>query len=116
MRRADTDDMAALHAMYDLGVAETERTHAPGSFALPAFVALNGDRVVGMIQIEPVDDTGYLFALFVRSEHRCCGAGRALIAAAADYAIRQGCSRLAVDPYAWNSAALKFYQRIGFQP
>ena len=52
--------------------------------------------------------------LFVTSQHRCCGVGRALMAAAEDRALSRGCSRLELDTNEHNVAAVALYRSLGY--
>eukprot|EP00906_Rhabdomonas_costata_P036499 RCo051196 len=52
--------------------------------------------------------------LYVRAGTRRCGAGRALIRAAAERALRQKCCRMDVNVLGWNRAAREFYESLGF--
>ena len=52
--------------------------------------------------------------LFVSSQHRCCGVGRALMAAAEDRARSRGCLRLELDTNEHNVAAVALYQSLGY--
>jgi GNAT superfamily N-acetyltransferase len=52
--------------------------------------------------------------LFVEEDARGVGAGRALLSAAAKLASERGCCRMDVNVLAWNTAARKFYETLGF--
>ena len=55
----------------------------------------------------------YLEDLFVRSEERGNGAGRALLAALARIAIQKQCGRLEWAVLDWNTPAIRFYTSLG---
>jgi len=55
----------------------------------------------------------YLEDLFVLPRHRRCGAGKALLAALARIAIREGCGRMTWSVLRWNKPAIVFYRRLG---
>lgn len=54
--------------------------------------------------------------LFVESEARGSGAGRALLTAAARLAQDRGCCRMDVNVVTWNDPARRFYAGLGFAP
>lgn len=58
----------------------------------------------------------YLEDLYVPSEHRGEGVGRALLAALARLARDRGCARLEWSVLDWNSPAIVFYERLGARP
>ena len=55
----------------------------------------------------------YLEDLFVMSDYRGQGIGKALIAAVAELAVSRGCGRLEWSVLDWNQPAIAFYERIG---
>ncbi len=57
--------------------------------------------------------TLYVEDVFVLSEARGRGIGRALLAALAREAVRQGCGRMEWQVLAWNQPAIGFYERLG---
>lgn len=52
--------------------------------------------------------------LFIEEGFRGHGAGRALLSAIATLANDRGCCRVDVNVLAWNTAARKFYEALGF--
>jgi GNAT superfamily N-acetyltransferase len=58
----------------------------------------------------------YLEDLYVPSEHRGAGIGRALLAALARLARDRGCARLEWSVLDWNAPAIGFYERLGATP
>ncbi|MGB6223759.1 MAG: GNAT family N-acetyltransferase [Pseudonocardiaceae bacterium] len=58
----------------------------------------------------------YLEDLFVRTEHRGWGLGRALLAELAAECMRRGYSRLQWWALDWNEPAIGFYRSIGAEP
>jgi ribosomal protein S18 acetylase RimI-like enzyme len=58
----------------------------------------------------------YLHAMGVAAAHRGRGAGRALLAAVRDAAAARGLGGVALDVYAFNTAARALYAREGFVP
>jgi GNAT superfamily N-acetyltransferase len=55
----------------------------------------------------------WLEDLFVVSEHRRSGIGKALLRAVAKIAMRRGCGRLEWSVLDWNEPAIKLYRKIG---
>jgi GNAT superfamily N-acetyltransferase len=51
--------------------------------------------------------------LFVRSEHRGKGIGKALLTRVAVIAVEEGCHRLQWDVLEWNTPAIGFYDQLG---
>lgn len=93
--------------------------HAPNVFA---HVADEDGRVVGVaIWFKNFSTwTGrngiYLEDLYVRPEARGHGVGRALLAALATIARREGYARLDWSVLDWNSSAIRFYRSVGAVP
>lgn len=58
----------------------------------------------------------YLEDLFVLSDHRGRGIGRALLAHLAQLAVQRGCGRLEWAVLNWNQDAIRFYERLGARP
>jgi GNAT superfamily N-acetyltransferase len=80
-------------------------------------VALEGDRIVGHLQLT---ETGRPSALEIKNtavapSHQGRGIGRALVGAALALARGAGCSRLIVATAAADTGNLRFYQRLGFR-
>lgn len=80
----------------------------------PTFVAVRGDRLVGMASGWSDAGTARLVQMFVRPEARGSGLADALIAAVADWARAQGFDRLELGVVEGNMAALRAYARNGF--
>ncbi len=81
---------------------------------LPAFVACDGDRIVGLLSYAVAGDALNLVMLNVLPDWQGRGAGRALIAAVEALARAQGVARLVVATSNDDLPALYFYQRCGF--
>lgn len=58
----------------------------------------------------------YLEDIFVRSEYRGRGIGKALLARTARIAVDRGCQRLDWSVLDWNEPAIKFYRGLGARP
>ena len=83
---------------------------------LPAFVACEGDEIVGTASyaLEDEGDTVNLVMLNVLPQWQGWGAARGLIAAVAEIAHAEGASRLIVATTNDDLSALALYQRLGF--
>lgn len=55
----------------------------------------------------------YLEDLFVLSQYRRCGIGRAIFQYLAQSAVEQGCGRFEWNVLDWNEPAIRFYQQMG---
>lgn len=58
----------------------------------------------------------YLEDLFVLSEHRGSGYGKAMLAHLAQLAVERGCGRLEWWVLDWNESAIGFYRSLGAEP
>jgi len=103
--RADEDALLAL----------MERAHLPtdglASHLEAAFVAREGDRVVGSAAIEIYEDGGLLRSVAVDEDHRGTGLGNRLTAAVIEDARRRALPAL----YLLTTTAERFFPRFGFE-
>ena len=86
----------------------------------PMYCAVEGDRVLGWIDIIPVDipecaHRGTL-GIGLVPEARGRGIGRRLMAAALDHARQIGLSKVELTVYESNEAALALFRHQGFEP
>lgn len=105
------------------GIPDSNAAYARAAEKDPVWLALDGDEAVGlMILRRHPDAAAENWLLAVRRDRRGDGIGRRLIAAAVDWAAREGASYLLVktlgpshpsEPYAETRA---FYQAVGFSP
>jgi GNAT superfamily N-acetyltransferase len=58
----------------------------------------------------------YLEDIYVRSQWRNHGLGKALLARVASIAVQRGCARLEWAVLDWNQPAIDFYRHLGAQP
>jgi ribosomal protein S18 acetylase RimI-like enzyme len=58
----------------------------------------------------------YLEDLFVRTEHRGRGYGKALLSRLAAIAVERSCGRLEWSVLNWNEPAIEFYKKLGAGP
>jgi len=93
-----------------------ERSHLPADGLAghldAAFVARDGDRVVGSAAIEIYTDDGLLRSVAVDADCRGAGLGVRLTAAAIEDARRRGLPAL----YLLTTTAEHFFPRFGFEP
>ena len=85
----------------------------------PHFVALDGERVVGWCDITRRQLEGFRHAgglgMGVLKEYRGQGIGERLARAALQQARTIGLERVELDVYASNEAAIKLYEKLGFE-
>ncbi|TLG14378.1 GNAT family N-acetyltransferase [Nocardia cyriacigeorgica] len=132
IRRAVPEDVPALvELVYDLAeyekarhectlTAEQLRTALFGPApALFAHVATLDQQVVGcaiwFLNYSTWDGVHgiYLEDLFVKPQARGTGLGKALIAALAEEAVRNGYSRVSWSVLTWNTPSIEFYESLG---
>jgi ribosomal protein S18 acetylase RimI-like enzyme len=89
----------------------------PERWVRRALVALEGDAVVGHLQLTPTGDPAeaQVKNTAVDPAHQGRGIGRALMAAAVEVARDDGRSTLVVATAAADTGNLRFYQRLGFR-
>jgi ribosomal protein S18 acetylase RimI-like enzyme len=84
------------------------------------FLAFADDAAIGFTQLYPSFSSGAMAPIFILNdlyvspEARRCGAGSALIEAAADYGRRAGAIRLVLSTEVTNTTAQSVYQRTGW--
>ena len=134
IRRAEPDDSAALHEMFSspkvfestLQLPYPSREHWRRRLAEPGrgtyhLVAVAGDRVVGMVTVHTFPDTPrrrHVGALdiAVHPEWHGKGVGKALMGAGVELADKWlNLTRLELEVYADNEAAVRLYERYGFE-
>lgn len=94
------------------------------------FVAVEGDRVVGQVEVrceEPLETAryqtvralgfrqGYINSLSVSRSHRRLGIGRALVARAERWLIERGAVAVALDTLAASPDSVPFYESLGYR-
>jgi RimJ/RimL family protein N-acetyltransferase len=80
----------------------------------PTFVAVDGERFVGMVGGWRDGDRARLVQMFVRPEARGSGVADELISAVAAWAREEGFARLELGVVEGNAAAERAYARCGF--
>jgi GNAT superfamily N-acetyltransferase len=78
-------------------------------------VALDGDMIVGMAQVEKDGDTVQIISLAVAEARQRQGIGSQLITVAQQYCRLVGAIRLIVCTGAWEADNISFYSRRGFR-
>jgi GNAT superfamily N-acetyltransferase len=119
IRRVRPTDQAALRELYADLSADSRHARFLGTcaglteaqsraFATPdhqhaeGFIALDGDRLVGHLCLEPWTDERLELAVAVADSHQGRGIGRSLLAAAVAWARQHGCTALVATAYADN--------------
>ncbi|NJC81988.1 GNAT family N-acetyltransferase [Planosporangium mesophilum] len=82
------------------------------------FTAEAGGAAVGWIWLSlstpHQPGSAWIYEITVDAEHRGKGYGRALIRAAEDELARRGVTRLALNVFSHNTAAIRLYESVGF--
>jgi aminoglycoside 6'-N-acetyltransferase I len=96
-----------------------------GTLPLVVFVAEANDKsLVGFLEVglrshadhcDPVHPVGYVEGWYVTDAHRKRGIGRQLLAAAEDWAQRQGCIEMASDTQIGNELSQRVHQSLGYE-
>jgi GNAT superfamily N-acetyltransferase len=131
IRRAQADDFAAVRGLAEALAAHIEepppplsrerylafyvRDHAP----MQLFLALRGDRAVGMIawvlthELYSARACVFISDIAVQADARGRGIGKALMAQAQAWGRAHGATKLGWDVWARNATAMNFYERLG---
>lgn len=64
---------------------------------------------------DPARPVGYIEGWFVAESHRKRGAGAQLVAAAEDWARRQGCLEIASDTWLDNEGSIRAHRALGYE-
>lgn len=132
VRRARPEEAPVLLQLI-LGLAEYEKLEPPDEAAQQRLVRdifgekprleawlvfVNGEAAGYALAFETYSSflalpTLYLEDIFVKPEHRGCGAGKALFLRLVEEAERRGCGRMEWVVLDWNRPALDFYERFG---
>jgi aminoglycoside 6'-N-acetyltransferase I len=88
-----------------------------------AFIALDGDRVVGFAEVSTRDyvegcttrPVGYLEGIYVHSDFRKKGIARALVRTAESWSRSKGCEEFGSDTRVDDNASISFHKSIGFR-
>lgn len=79
-----------------------------------SFVAVEADRVVGLIHLHELDDGRAELGMMVAKDHRRKGVGRLLLVTGADWARGRRLRALELDVFSGNAAAIALYRGFGF--
>jgi aminoglycoside 6'-N-acetyltransferase I len=136
VRRAVPADLEVLarqfFALWSDGSLEDHRAEAAAilvdtprsTMPLIVLVAEVGGVVVGFVEVglrshadgcDPRQPVGFVEGWFVESEHRRKGLGRALLAAAEDWARSQGCREIGSDTWIDNEPSQRAHEALGFE-
>lgn len=129
-RRATADDVTALQMIeYDAGRRYASLDETRFCTALPdrsedeharvrddglALLAEAAGRPIGFVLVLPIDGHAHILELAVLLDQQGIGYGRALIAAAEEWAASQGFSEITLTTFRnveWNAP---FYERLGY--
>jgi len=111
---ADRQQIAEL-TCYFWGETEIECfDHSYQADALPAYIACDGEEIVGVASYAREEDTNVLVMLNVSPQWQGRGVARKLIAAVAETARAEGAICLIVATSNDDLPALALYQRLGF--
>jgi N-acetylglutamate synthase-like GNAT family acetyltransferase len=111
IHQGDRANLLPLFRMADDSESEIMSYYLLGE----ALVALDGDTIVGMAQVEKVATTVQIINLAVVPSRRREGIGCRLIGEAANYCREHAASRLIVCTGAWESENIAFYLKRGFR-
>ena len=111
-----TGPRSALRALFELA-EDSPRALDEYIDAGRVLVAVEGDRIVGHLQLIDTDGPAALEIknMAVAASRRGRGIGRDLVEAAVALARREGRSTLIVATAAADTGNLRFYQRLGFR-
>jgi aminoglycoside 6'-N-acetyltransferase I len=131
---ADRAPLADLfHALWPEGPVEEHSReleailsgNPPGTLPLVVFVAeANDQSLLGFLEVglrshadhcNPAHPVGYVEGWYVTDAHRKLGIGKQLLAAAEDWARRQGCTEMASDTQIGNDLSERVHQSLGYE-
>lgn len=119
MTLADYDEVYALWAASEgIGLSSADSREAIGAFLQRnpglAFVAVDGDIIVGAVICGTDGRRGYLHHLAVRSSHKRQGIGRHLAQACLNRLREQGIEKCHIFVYRENHSARQFWESVGW--
>ena len=143
VRLANPSDRATLaalfHALWPEGPTEEHSKeleailsgNPPGTLPLVVFVAeanvssaTQDKSLLGFLEVglrshadscDPAHPVGYVEGWYVADAHRNRGIGKQLLAAAEDWARRQGCAEMASDTQIDNELSQRVHQSLGYE-
>ena len=130
IRRAGTDDAAAISAVLCESFVEFKDLYTDGGFAAtalgaeeilirmregPVWVALRDGVVLGTVSAVVRNESAYIRGMAVVPAARGLGAGAALLREVENRALSQGCGRLFLSTTPFLASAIRLYERFGFR-
>jgi GNAT superfamily N-acetyltransferase len=116
----DTTPSAESTVKMGLGQIDQQIADLPGAYGPPhgeVMLAFARDTVVACGALREVEPgVGEIKRIFVRADHRGPGFGPRMTGALLDRARTLGYERVRVDTLASMTAAIQFYQEMGFEP
>jgi len=117
---ADHVDPAASNAQVGLGQIDQQIAELPGAYGSPGgevILAFAKQAVVACGALRGLEPkTAEIKRIYVRADHRGPGFGPRLTGALLDRARELGYERVRVDTLGTMTAAIQFYQELGFVP
>ena len=98
--------------------------NSPGTFPIVVFLAEDCGRIVGFIEVDlrshadgcdPSRPTGYIEGWYVEPPYRRRRVGATLVAAAEDWARKQGCTEMASDAWLDSVDSQRAHEALGFE-
>jgi ribosomal protein S18 acetylase RimI-like enzyme len=121
-RRADIPAIVAIvNAAFQIesGFRAGERTSSPEISRLMRsrvfFVAVEGGRIAGAVQVRVTGATGYFSMLAVDPKLQQSGIGRALRESAESYCRQQGCREMTLSTGSPRRELLAYYRKAGYE-
>ena len=96
----------------------------PGTFPIAVLLAEDCGRIVGFIEVDlrshadgcdPSRPTGYIEGWYVAPQCRQRRVGAKLVAAAEDWARKQGCTEMASDAWLDSEDSQRAHEALGFE-
>ncbi|MGA8762533.1 MAG: GNAT family N-acetyltransferase [Candidatus Sulfotelmatobacter sp.] len=130
IRRAAPEDAPAIAVVLQQSFAEFKALYTDGGFAAtalssecvlarmregPVWVALRDGVVLGTVAAVVKAELAYIRGMAVLPPARGSGTGGALLQHVEDWAISQGCARLALTTTPFLSSAIRLYEGFGFR-
>lgn len=133
IREATSGDVAAMLKLYELGDRASEEAFTveegvahlammQQNPALNAYVALNGDVVVGTYELLIMENmarrgrrSGVVEDVMVLPDHRGRGVGKAMMQDAMERCRTAGCYKMTLSSNQMREGAHRFYDALGFQ-
>jgi ribosomal protein S18 acetylase RimI-like enzyme len=80
-----------------------------------AFVALEGEELVGYVGIHPHEEYGHVLGMLVDQRHRGRGIGKALLERATEWARERNLPDISLLVFPHNEHAISLYRSAGFE-